>query len=83
MLDRGRALAVTRPRERALLAALLLRHGEVVSIDRLLDDLWGERPPRTARAALHNAVSGLRKLLGPETLVTRPPGYLRGEALPR
>jgi DNA-binding SARP family transcriptional activator len=74
--DGGRPIVVGRPRDRALLAALLLRAGEVVSIDRLVDALWGEQPPRTARAALHNSVSALRKLLGPDVVVRRPPGYL-------
>ena len=63
-------------RERALLAILLLRAGEVVSTDRLLDELWGERPPRTAATSLQNAVSQLRRRLGAELLVTRPPGYV-------
>jgi DNA-binding SARP family transcriptional activator/tetratricopeptide (TPR) repeat protein len=79
--DGGRRLGVDRPRDRALLAALLLRAGEVVSIDRLVDDLWGEQPPRTARAALHNGISALRRLLGPDVLLTRPPGYVL--AVPR
>ena len=37
------------PRERALLAALLVEHGAVVSVDRLAQALWGERPPAAAR----------------------------------
>ncbi|MBD0338642.1 MAG: AAA family ATPase [Thermoleophilia bacterium] len=72
----GRPLGVNRPKQRALLIALLLRAGHVVSIDRLLDDLWGERPPPSARASLQNAVSMLRKLLGTDVLLTRPPGYV-------
>jgi DNA-binding SARP family transcriptional activator len=63
-------------KQRALLAILLLRADEVVSTDRLLDDLWGEQPPRTASTSLQNFVSQLRKTLGPDVLVTRPPGYL-------
>ncbi|MDQ2982557.1 MAG: SIR2 family protein [Actinomycetota bacterium] len=60
---------------RALLALLLLEPGRVVSTDHLLDALWGEEPPRTAATSLQNLVSQLRKLLGSEVLVTKPPGY--------
>src|SRR5207247_9159388 len=37
---------------------------------------WGEEPPRTAVTSLHNAVSQLRRLLGADVVVTRPPGYV-------
>jgi DNA-binding SARP family transcriptional activator len=74
--DGGRPVPVTPLKQRALLAALLLRPGQVVSIDRLLDDLWGEAPPPSAKASLQNAVSRLRRHVGPELLVTRPPGYV-------
>jgi DNA-binding SARP family transcriptional activator len=63
-------------KQRALLALLLLAEGRVVSTDRLLDALWGEQPPKTAATSLQNLVSALRKLLGPDALVTQPPGYL-------
>jgi DNA-binding SARP family transcriptional activator len=63
-------------KQRALLAILLLRAGRVVSTDTLVDELWGEQPPRTATTSLQNFVSQLRKALGPEVLVTRPPGYV-------
>jgi DNA-binding SARP family transcriptional activator len=63
-------------KQRALLGGLVVRAGHVVSTDRLLDELWGERPPRSARTSLQNMVSQLRKLLGPGVLVTRPPGYV-------
>lgn len=71
----GQVLDLGGQKQRALLALLLLADGNVVSTDRLVDSLWGERPPRTAVTSLHNFVSGLRKLLGPETIETRPPGY--------
>jgi DNA-binding SARP family transcriptional activator len=73
--DGGTPVPLPQLRQRALLAVLLLRVGEVVSADRLLEDLWGEHPPRTAREALQNAVSQLRKIVGPDLLVTRAPGY--------
>src|SRR6266571_2229944 len=62
-------------KQRAVLALLLLDAGRVVSIDRLVDALWGEEPPRTAVTSLQNFVSQLRKALGPEILETKPPGY--------
>jgi DNA-binding SARP family transcriptional activator len=66
--------------QRALLAVLLLEAGRVVPTDRLVDLLWGERAPRTATTSLQNAISRLRKELGPDLLETRSPGYvLRAE----
>src|SRR5215213_8113219 len=70
-----RVVPLPKGKQRALLAVLLLRTGQVVSVDRLVDELWGERPPPTAKDALHNAVSQLRKALGAELLLTRAPGY--------
>lgn len=64
------------PKQRALLALLLVDAGRAVSTDRLIDALWGEQPPRTAATSLQNFVSQLRKQLGPDLLVTKPPGYL-------
>ena len=62
-------------RQRALLAALLARSGEVVSADRLAQLLWGDAQPADPVSALHSLVSRLRRMLGPDVLVTRPPGY--------
>jgi DNA-binding SARP family transcriptional activator len=73
--DEGRDLALGGPRQRALLAILLLRSNEVVARDRLIDELWGEAPPATARKALQLYVSRLRKVLGPERFQTKSPGY--------
>ena len=64
------------PKQRALLAILLLCRGETVSSDRLIDQLWGERPPATAAKTLQGYVSHLRKALGNEVLFTRNGGYL-------
>ena len=64
------------PQQRALLALLALHAGEVVSRDRIVDELWGERPPATAAKLVQGYVSGLRKVAGADVLVTRAPGYL-------
>ncbi len=63
VIDEGKAVALGGQKQRALLAILLISAGEVVSTDRLLAELWGEHPPRTAREALQNLVSQLRKVL--------------------
>jgi len=78
--NRDRALDLGGPRPRSLLAALVVSAGEVVSADRLIDDLWGESPPRSAGHLVHVYVSSLRKALAVDgaatRLRTRPPGYV-------
>ena len=80
VLDGGCDLTPARPKQRALLALLVLRRGEVVAGARLIEALWGEDPPGSAQNALHGHVSALRKLLGAERIRTRPPGYLLSAA---
>nr|WP_237419279.1 BTAD domain-containing putative transcriptional regulator [Kitasatospora sp. SID7827] len=66
------------PKARTLLAVLLLNADRPVSLDRLLDALWGDRPPATAEASLRNLVSRLRRTLGDEDgqrLRSTPSGY--------
>ena len=64
------------PKHRALLATLLLGYRDgAVSATRLIDVLWDETPPATATKALQVHVSQLRRLLGPDTIETRPSGY--------
>jgi DNA-binding SARP family transcriptional activator len=63
-------------KQRALLAVLVLNANRVVSTDRLVDDLWGERPPATAAHSIQVYVSQLRKALGRERLATQKPGYV-------
>jgi predicted ATPase/DNA-binding SARP family transcriptional activator len=60
--------------QRSLLALLVLSAGAPLSRDRLIDDLWGERPPQSAVSALHVHLSKLRGLLD-GLLVTEPAGY--------
>ena len=82
--DDDEPLALGGAKQRALLAALLLSANEVVSSDRLIDELWGAEPPKTAAKSLQVLVSQLRKVLEParasgesgRLLVTRSPGYL-------
>lgn len=77
MVEGGRALTLGGPRQRALLALMLARANQVVSADRLVDELWGERPPPSAANALQYHVSRLRKALAPaDPVVTRDSGYL-------
>jgi DNA-binding SARP family transcriptional activator len=63
-------------KERALLAILLLAANEPVTTDRLVDELWGEAPPSTARKSLQVRVATLRRLLPDGVLVTRGGSYV-------
>jgi DNA-binding SARP family transcriptional activator/tetratricopeptide (TPR) repeat protein len=65
VLDDSRRLDLPAGRGRALLAMLVLHAGEVVSAERLIDELWGENPPHTAGTVVHGLISRLRKLLEP------------------
>ncbi len=71
-------VGVAGARQLAILSVLLLHAGEVVSSDRLLDEVWGEMQPAAGATALRVRVSQLRRALGPagELLISRPPGYV-------
>ncbi|MDX3517514.1 AfsR/SARP family transcriptional regulator [Streptomyces scabiei] len=74
-----RPLRLGGPKPRALLAVLLLRAGQVVPTDALVDVIWGDDPPDTARALVQTYVSALRRALpgeAAEAIETRPPGYV-------
>jgi YVTN family beta-propeller protein len=73
--ENGRMLALGTGRQLALVALLLVHRNEVVSGDRIVEQLWGESSPPTAAKIVRNSVSLLRKELG-DRLVTRSPGYL-------
>jgi DNA-binding SARP family transcriptional activator len=73
--DGGCEISLGGRKPRALLALLLLHPNEVVSADRLIDELWGEASPERAAAALRVNVSRLRKALAQDVLATRSPGY--------
>jgi len=76
VVDGGRPLALGGPKQRSLLAILLLHIGQVVSTERLIDELWGESPPATVAKSIQAYVSRLRKQIGEHRLLTRSPGYI-------
>src|SRR5579862_1365379 len=71
----GEPVALGGQKQRALLATLLLEPNRIVSGDRLIDAVWGELPPETARNTVQVYVSQLRKRLPAGALETVPPGY--------
>ena len=77
--DDGDLVALGGTKQRALLAILLLNANEVVSSDRLIDELWGQEPPDTAAKGLQGYVSGLRKVLESRR-AGHPPARLRDPA---
>jgi DNA-binding SARP family transcriptional activator len=70
-----RPVALGPPKQRALLALLVIQAGEVVPTSRLVDGLWEVEPPGTSRNVLQGYVSGLRKALGKDAIATRGSGY--------
>jgi DNA-binding SARP family transcriptional activator len=74
--ERGRSLPLGGRKQRSLLAVLLLHANDVVPVERLIDDVWGESPPATVGKSVQVYVSRLRKQLGDDRLVTRAPGYV-------
>jgi DNA-binding SARP family transcriptional activator len=80
MMTEGRELGIGGPRERVILAMLLLERGRLVSTDRLVDALWGDTPPESARGQVHICISVLRRRLaaagGHSVIETRRPGYV-------
>jgi hypothetical protein len=73
--DGAREIAVTAGRDRVVLATLLLRPGRIVGVDELIDALWADDPPATARGQLQTCVSRLRRTLPQGTILTDPAGY--------
>jgi DNA-binding SARP family transcriptional activator len=77
--DGGSTLPTLPPRQRALLAALLLDAGRVIAVGELAETVWDGQPPPSARGALHTAMQRLRVALGPDSrclIRTQSPGYL-------
>ncbi len=77
VLEDGVPIELGAPKQRAVLAVLLLHANDVVSADRLIDLVWGEDPPRTAAHSVQIYVSDLRKSFdgNGDVIVTRRPGY--------
>src|SRR4051794_4513695 len=75
IVHRGEPVSTGGQRKRALLARLLLEANRTVSVDALVDALWGEHVPSTAVKMVHIYVSQLRKVLPTGALQTRPPGF--------
>jgi YVTN family beta-propeller protein len=76
VVEQDRPLALGSPKQRTLLAVLLLHRGEPVSTDRLIDEVWGEQPPASAVKIVQGYISNLRRVLGDGMLVTRGRSYL-------
>jgi DNA-binding SARP family transcriptional activator len=72
----GERVAIPGAKPRALLVRLLLDAGRVVPADALVDAIWGDRPPASARKVTQVYVSQLRKALGADAIDTLPPGYV-------
>lgn len=76
----GRPVSLGGSRERTVLSMLLLEAGHVIPIDRLIDAVWGEEPPATARGQIQFCISALRRRViaacGTDPIETRRPGYV-------
>jgi serine/threonine protein kinase/ABC-type glycerol-3-phosphate transport system substrate-binding protein len=64
------------PKQRAVLAHLLVRANELVPAESLIDQVWSGEPPEAARGTIHSYISHLRKALGGDRIEGRPPGYV-------
>lgn len=80
--DDGRGLPLGGPKQRAVFALLALCAGRVVSLDRLVDELWRDEPPSRSTLTLQSYVSRLRRVIAPQLtggdeprIVTRAPGW--------
>lgn len=84
VIDGGRLVDITAPKQRAVLAALLVGANQVVSVDRMIEHLWGDEPPHRASATVQVYVSNLRRAFEPHraprsggrVLLSVPPGYV-------
>jgi DNA-binding SARP family transcriptional activator len=72
----GGAIPLGGPKQRAVLAHLLLRANQLVPAETLVDKIWGEEPPEQARNIIQTYVSHLRKALGRDRIQSHAPGYL-------
>ncbi|MBB5873469.1 DNA-binding SARP family transcriptional activator [Allocatelliglobosispora scoriae] len=76
----SRSFKIGGPREHIVLATLAQKVNRITSVEQLMDAVWGDHPPSTARAQIQGCISGLRKLFGdagmPDAIKTRSSGYL-------
>jgi DNA-binding SARP family transcriptional activator len=72
----GEVISIPAPKQRALLGVLLLHANEPVPQDELIDLLWGDDAPPSARASLQNQVHAIRRVLGAEVVERQPGGYV-------
>ena len=75
VVEHDRSVVLGGPKQQTLLGVLLLHRGEVLSTDRLIDEIWGEHPPTTAVKTLQGYISRLRRALGDDVVQTRGRGY--------
>ncbi|MGH8967270.1 MAG: AfsR/SARP family transcriptional regulator, partial [Actinomycetes bacterium] len=73
--DGRRIVPIAAAKQRILLACLLLDAGRQTSLTELYEALWGDDPPAAPKAAVHNYMGRLRKVLGDEGIETTPNGY--------
>ncbi|NYI03228.1 AfsR/SARP family transcriptional regulator [Allostreptomyces psammosilenae] len=73
--DDGASLVPPRRKQRVLLGLLLLHAGQPLQVERIADELWGERPPSSAMANLQSYISGLRRMLGHDRISTHRGRY--------
>ncbi|MFN8234167.1 MAG: BTAD domain-containing putative transcriptional regulator [Actinomycetota bacterium] len=76
VVEADQALPLGGPKQRAVVAHLILRSGHAVPAEQLIDELWGEEPPETARNTLQTYVYRLRKVLGEERVESRGGAYV-------
>lgn len=81
VVSQGRVVTISARKMEIVLATLLIRTGQIVSVDQLIEEVWGQNPPRRATATLYVYISQLRKSLCSTHgealgLETRTPGYL-------
>jgi DNA-binding SARP family transcriptional activator len=76
IFDDGRQISLGGRRQRSVMAGLVINAGEAVSTERLIEFVWGDDPPPTARKSLQVYVSRLRRVLGETAVTYSPGGYL-------
>ena len=75
VLAAGQPVRLGGPKQRLVMAVLILGANRVVSAERLIEQVWGDAAPETARGTLQAYISRLRKALGSERIEARAPGY--------